>query len=424
MGKRQRAHLFARRSTAAYLLAGAALAVLPSGGRPAQADEHLTLIDKIDVGGNGLGAFDISFVDPKIGLYVLADRTNASVDLFDADHDTFIGRVGGFKGVVHNPDGSANNAKSGPDGVVVVDHREVWAGDGDSTVKVIDLASRKIVDTISTKGQLRVDEMAWDSRDHIIAVANNADTPPFVTLIDTDSRKILKKIVFDSTNGTPDATNGIEQPAWSPVTGMFYVSVPQVGPNAENGGVSVIDPHTMKVVTTYPVKDCSPGGLTMGPHRRALIGCSASFGTSPNVLTQSVVIDITNGHTKNITEVGGSDEVWYDRGSNHYYLAARANADNTGKVSPILGTVDANSNRFDGGTPTSTTAHSVAANSDNLHVFVPIGFVPPGSPATTDPTNPCREHGCVAVYKPSGIGHEDHHEADRGDQRDQDFADR
>ena len=33
-----------------------------------------------------LGAFDISFVDPKIELYVLADRTNASVDLFDSEH--------------------------------------------------------------------------------------------------------------------------------------------------------------------------------------------------------------------------------------------------------------------------------------------------------------------------------------------------
>ena len=44
-------------------------------------DEQLVLKKTIDVGGIGLGAFDISFVDPKIELYVLADRTNASVDL-------------------------------------------------------------------------------------------------------------------------------------------------------------------------------------------------------------------------------------------------------------------------------------------------------------------------------------------------------
>ncbi len=65
----------------------------------ARADEHMVLVDTIDVGGNGLGAFDISFVDPRTGLYVLSDRTNASIDFFNARDDTFIGRVGGFKGV-------------------------------------------------------------------------------------------------------------------------------------------------------------------------------------------------------------------------------------------------------------------------------------------------------------------------------------
>ena len=40
------------------------------------------------VPGTGLGTFDISFVDPKTELYVLADRTNAAVDFFDASDDT------------------------------------------------------------------------------------------------------------------------------------------------------------------------------------------------------------------------------------------------------------------------------------------------------------------------------------------------
>ena len=62
--------------------------------------------------------------------------------------------------------------------------------------------------------------MAWDSADHLLAVANNADTPPFVTVINTDTRKIVTKIVFDGTNGTPDATQtGIEQSQWSPQDG-------------------------------------------------------------------------------------------------------------------------------------------------------------------------------------------------------------
>ena len=386
-------------------------------------DEQLVLKKKIDVGGNGLGAFDISFVDPKIELYVLADRTNASVDLFDSEEAEFIKRIGStcpagnpaphfcFQGVVL-VNGVANNNLSGPDGVVVVDHKEVWAGDGDSRVKVIDLATGTFVTTISTGGKFRVDEMAYDSRDHILAAANNADTPPFVTLFDTNAKTILGKLVFDTADVGVDATNGIEQSQWSPETGLFYVSVPQVGPDTTVGGVSVIDPSTMTVTHTFLVSNCSPAGLALGPRHQALLGCSASFGTSPNVVTQSVIIDITStssdldGAVVATVPLGGSDEVWFDRGTRHYFLAARNNADNTGKITPVLGSIDARTNMLDPSTPTSTTAHSVAADENSHNVFVPVGFVPPNSPAGTDPTNPCPTDGCIAVFK----AHADHDE--------------
>ena len=384
----------------ALIATGVLASALSLGAGSVLADENLSLIAKIDVGGSGLGAFDISFVDPLINLYTLSDRTNASIDFVDASHNTFLGRIGGFKGVVLNPDGTANNNLSGPDGNLIADHRYVWAGDGDSTVKVIDLTKGRIVDTISTGGKFRADEMAFDARDHIIAVANDADTPPFITLINTDTHKILSKIPFDGTNGTPNAIGGIEQTQWSRKTGLFYTSVPETDPNNPAlGGIAVLDPHSMSVTAVYPVENCTPAGLALGPRNQALIGCSASFGMSPNVLTQTIVIDITNGDTvANITQVGGSDQVWFDPGSQHYYLAARSNEDNTGKTVPVLGTIDARTNTFDGNVLTSTTAHSVAADRFSLHVFLPIGFVPPNSPSGTDPTNPCPTKGCIAVY--------------------------
>ncbi len=386
--------------TAACTAVGIGAALLlsaPANAGPAP----VTFVTTINVGGIGLGAFDISFVDPTIGLYVLSDRTNASVDLVDTNNNTFIGRVGGFKGVVL-VNGKADNSLSGPDGSIIIQHNQVWAGDGDSTVKVIDLNSRTIIHTISTGGLFRADEMSWDARDHILTVANNADTPPYLTMINTDTYTVVGKIVFDGTNGTPNATNGLEQSQWSPQTGLFYASVPQNGSDPTLGGVAVINPLTMKVVTTYPVRNCTPAGLALGPNYQVLLGCSVSFGTSPNVLTQSVVMDIRNGRiVANVPQVGGSDEVWYDRGSNHYYLGARSDEDNTGKNTPILGVIDAGINKFDGGPATSTTAHSVAADSSNLEIFVPIGFVPPNSPVGTDPTNPCPQTGCIAVYKAS-----------------------
>jgi hypothetical protein len=395
-------------------------------------EEQLVLKKTIDVGGTGLGAFDISFVDPSIETYVLADRTNASIDVFDSAEASFVGRFGAkcpagnpaphfcFQGVVL-VNNVANNNLSGPDGVVIVGHKEIWAGDGDSRIKVIDLATGSFVTTISTGGTARVDEMADDPRDHIIAAANNADSPPFVTLFDTNKKTIVAQLIFSNkatdvcTAPNPatykcvhtgiDATNGIEQAQWSPETGLFYISVPQVGPDATIGGVSVIDPATMGVTHTFLVSKCTPAGLTLGPRHQALLGCSVSFGTPPNVLTQSVVIDIIStssaidGARVASVPVGGSDEVWFDSGTNHYFLAARSNEDNTGKITPVLGVIDARTNTIDPSVPTSTTAHSVAADRHSHFVFVPIGKVPANSPAGTDATNPCPVNGCIAVYR-------------------------
>ena len=291
--------------------------------------------------GTGLGAFDISFADPKTDLYVLSDRTNGSVDFFDASDDTYIGRVGGFQGVkctTPTPPAApaANNAISGPDGVVIVDGSTVWAGDGDSTLKVIDIKTFNLTDTITVTDptdpsvKMRVDEMAYDSRDHILAAANNANTPPFITMVDTNTHKILGQIVFDTAHAGVDATNGIEQSQWSPQTGLFYVSIPQLGPESAQGAVAVIDPSSMKVIAVYPVQNCSPAGLALGPRHEALIGCSASFTVPPSTVatTQSIIINLDTGDVlANITQAGGNDEVWFDPGTQHYYLAARGTVD-------------------------------------------------------------------------------------------------
>jgi hypothetical protein len=52
---------------------------------------------------------------------------------------------------------------SGGNGVSLVnDATELWSGDGDSAVKVIDLKAGKIVDTISTGGKKRANETDFD----------------------------------------------------------------------------------------------------------------------------------------------------------------------------------------------------------------------------------------------------------------------
>src|SRR6476646_1367960 len=73
-------------------------------------------------GGQKINSFDIGFVDPVINRYVLADRTNKAIDIVDTTTNKVVSQFQpGFVGF------TGNNDTSGPDGVLIVDHKEVWA---------------------------------------------------------------------------------------------------------------------------------------------------------------------------------------------------------------------------------------------------------------------------------------------------------
>jgi hypothetical protein len=136
-------------------------------------------------------------VDPVIGLYLLADRTNKAVDVIDTTTNTVLVQLAAtppFAGA------TPSNNNAGPDGVIVVNHREVWAGDGPSQVKVIDLFSQKTTHVISTGGVNRADELCFDPRDQLVLVANEAESPfPFVSIISTENYSILAQITMNGT---------------------------------------------------------------------------------------------------------------------------------------------------------------------------------------------------------------------------------
>src|SRR5712692_11569003 len=138
---------FLRRSAALAFIAFALTSL--SAGAVAGPAPGITVVKlaKIAIPGKPLKAFDISWVDSATAHYYLADRTNASIDVVDTTTNSIVTQIGGFKGA------TGNNDTSGPDGVLVtVSGSELWAGDGDSTVKVVDLKAGKIVASISTGG--------------------------------------------------------------------------------------------------------------------------------------------------------------------------------------------------------------------------------------------------------------------------------
>ncbi len=229
--------------------------------------------------------FDISAIDPATGRYYLSDRSNRAIDIFDTTKDTYVGRVGSFVGAVMK-DGKVASDVSGPDGVAVVGS-EIWAGDGDSTVKVIDPVLGKTIATLPSGGKTRVDEMAYDPKDQAFISVNNAEDPPFATVTSTKpDHALIGKVVF------PDAGDGAEQPAYNPQDGMFYMSIPQIGKDPKKGAVAVIDPKAGKLVKMLPVDGCHPAGLAFGPDENFVLGCDADGTEMP---AQIVVMNAKSG---------------------------------------------------------------------------------------------------------------------------------
>ena len=365
-----------------------------------------------------LNSFDISFVDPAIGLYALGDRTNNAVDLVDTHDNIFLG----FCGQGKFTGATGNNNTSGPDGVLIRESRELWVGDGDSTVKVFDVAgcdgTTSPKQTIHTGmvSDMRADELCYDPRDQLIMVANNAADPPFATLISTlgPTYVPVMRITFNGTpSPTPKSTNGAEQCQWSPKTGMFYITIPGIEtPDNGHGVVAVISPQSLTVVKVFdlPLVKCdTPQGMAVGPDNDILIGCNGQKGSTTK---SSVIIDGTSGTIRaTVANESGPDEVWFNSGNNHYFLA-RSGAAGGGQLQQALGIIDAGTRVADTGinnigpvngtngtmvcppvtnpTPPPATiadpkcvhpsAHSVAADSVTNKTFWPIPGSGPNDP--------------------------------------------
>ena len=195
------------------ILAAGAIAAIGASAYAAS----LNRVAIIDIPGNKLEQFDIGYVDAEAGRYYVTDRSNAAVNIFDSRNFTYVGRVGGFVGLKFNADKKPEIPLSGPNGVAFdPQKKQLWAADGDSTVKVIDVAANppKIVASISTGGQKRADELGIDTKDGLVLVGNNADQPSYITLISTKpDHAIMAKIEM------PDASDGIDQPLYVEETG-------------------------------------------------------------------------------------------------------------------------------------------------------------------------------------------------------------
>jgi hypothetical protein len=320
----------------------------------------------------GLAGFDISWADSANARYYLADRGNPTatppvaprVDVIDTEHDRFLASI---------------TLAAGANGIVAIPRaHELWVGLNDSTVDVINTDTYGVAHVVSTGGTMRADEMAYDPVDHLILIANDRDTPPFVSFISEQSDTVLKRLNYDGISA-PQSTGGIEQAVWDGAAGKFYIAIPATK-NNPNGEVDEIDPVEMSVTRSFPTT-CGPAGLALIPGKHLITSCGD-------------VIDIVTGKVLDTIRGVAGDEIWYNPGDERVYFGS-----GTDRISVNVVDTDINLpiktftvGQILAAPAVSQTTHSVAADAGNNHIFVPVTGV--GVEVWTD--TPERSGGTMA----------------------------
>ena len=198
------------------------------------------------------------------------------------------------------------------------------------------------------------------------------------------------------------AVAGMGATVFNPLHGTFYeenlnctVSNLATQSSVAVGCIDEVDPRIGNpagpvVINVVPSLNCMPAGIVQGPGNDFLIGCGGHDGTQfPPLLT---IFDGTcttsaacAASEVQITESGGTDEVWYNPGDNRYYTAGRDMPNG-----PVMGVVDAGTRTWLVNVATGSNSHSITVDAVNNHAIVPMQA---GARCITQSAN-----GCIAVY--------------------------
>jgi hypothetical protein len=164
-----------------------------------------------------------------------------------------------------------------------------------------------------------------------------------------------------------------------------------------SGAILVIDPtNTLTPIErVVSLVHCGPNGATVGPNGNVMVGCTPNNQPGDN---ETTVINSKTFHYVDVGNLTGSDEVWYNKGSNRYYTGSSAMPGGA-----VLGVVDGRTNFLLQAIPQSSASHSVAADSHHNEIYVPQvapkSVVGLGGDNTTVGAGLCgTTNGCIAVF--------------------------
>lgn len=382
------------------VVAASLLALAGCGGTTNHVDKNLPVND-VKVTGITTGSnfsFDLGLV--ANGKYYLTDRNNKAIDVIDIATNNFsLLAPGSFTGA------GASTAVSGPNGVNAVGDL-IYAGDVNS-VKIVDPAQGAVVKTIKVgSAGFRADEGCYDPVDGLYMIAIPDAPLPYDAVIDTKTQTLKAIINWNDTDGQTPA-GGNEACAYDPVTKSFITNndgtiqnprgevdvIPVVDLTSLTPG-STVNVFSLANVGRYPLGNCDPTGLDLGPGTDMIAVCRQ--GNAGEALT-AVILNRTNGTVLATLPAGGGDQVWYDPKTNRYYVAASrwhtsgkndkgGGCSATNPCDPRLIIIDAATRQVVASLHTGNNAHSVAVDPVTGDVFVPYSSAtsPAGCPGCAD----------------------------------------
>lgn len=319
--------------------------------------------------------------------YYFTDRTNASVDVFDAGTGAQLAQIKGTGANAFAGNG-ASNAVSGPDGINAVGNL-LYVGDVNS-VKVVDPATNTITNTITVGTQnVRADEGCVDATHHLYMIATPEASTPYVTLIDTQTQTVVANITFTDPSSNPSL--GLEGCEYDPTTDAFYINNDGTTANPHGELTVLPGPAVRAIPSTAPVNyttlageqayalgNCDPTGLALGPGTDIAVNCREGTAGAPLLM---LIMNRTTGAQVASLNAGGGDQLIYSPAFNRYYNAASrwtssglssgGSCSASSPCTPRLITVDAGSLNVLSRIKSGNNAHSVAIDDANGHIFMP-----------------------------------------------------
>lgn len=377
------------------------------------------------------GSFGLGIV--QNGRFYFPDRNNKAVQVYNTATNALIGSITGFTGC--SAGGltciGTDDAKSGPNGInAITGTNLIFVSDVDR-VMVVDTTNSPgtVVKTISfgstgADAGLRADKGCFDADDKIYMVATPDAVLPFYTFISTATQQVIAKLTIDG--GRFDGALGNEQCRYDPTTKNFYSNNGGTNDNPR-GELQVIPANLITpflatpmaagtskklgdlgpTVLSYPLPNCDPTGLALGPASDIMVGCRPGDPKDP---LDSLILNRTTGAiVATVAGGGGGDQLEYDAVTNRYYNAANrwhasgindlgGDCSATNPCAPVVTIINAATRAVVVRLATGNNAHGLAVDGVSKRIFNPISSA--GTPAgcATCASNPNFLSGGVAIF--------------------------